>query len=479
MMKKILFFAAGLLCFTCCSNAGSVDKNNVTSGGMLASFAVTAGGDRYDAVIDHYAGTVKIGSIKNLEEIDGVKYELKKEDAEILPAPESFLGKWAKEQTVVVTCNGRETAYNIIFTRYKDPSQGEPGTDEPGAGFDYPWSPDFMPKDDETQVYERPYEAFTASTMPIGAPHPNAQLAAAGWKLYTVNEFTDGVETVKADGSTVQLPHGLYPFNTAMMNESAIVRNEECARIEDGRLIMEAHRLAESVNTGMTNQYNPTGIVDYEHASFRTYPSRNTQGYGDWFTLRPYMRFEVRYRRTNTQGFNNAVWFQGNVLTHPEYQGNVPWPDYGEIDLLENPKQNANSQVVHYTLHCGAFYSGLGNARTFTLANDDLTRWNTFWMELYPDKVVMGVNGRQTLVVNKAATDTTFAKWPWDQADGFYLIFSTGMYDRARSSRNSWAGAIRPADFDDPENLPTMEFDWVRVYVNDNYTGEEAMNIYY
>lgn len=483
-MKKILFAALGaLLLNTACTESGDIDRNDVVARGVLANFAVTAGSGYYNAVIDHYAGTVKIGSIKNLDEIDGVDYELAYEDATIWPDPKSFLDNWAKEQTVVVTHNGIEMAYNIIFTRYKEPSEDPEGpegpTDPDAPGWDYPWHSDFLPKDDETQVYKEPYVAFTAATMPIGAAHPNATLAAAGWKLYTVNEFTDGVSATKADGSEVILPHGLHPFNTQMMNESAIVRNEECARIEDGHLIMEAHRLPETVNTGFTNQYNPTGDVDYEHASFRAYPKRNPQGLGDWFSLHTHMRFEVRYRRTNTQGFNNAVWFQGNVQTHPEYTGQVPWPDYGEIDLLENPKQNANSQVVHFTLHCGAYYSGLSNARTTTLTLDDLTRWNIFWMELYPEKVVMGVNGRQTLVVTKGANDTTFARWPWDQDDGFYLILSTGMYDRARSSRNSWAGAVRPIDFEDPDNLPSMEFDWVRVYVNDDFDSEEAMNIFY
>ena len=481
-MKKILFVAlCALLVSSACTRSDDVDKNNVVARGLLTGFAVTAGSSYYNAVIDHYAGTVKIGSIKNLDEIDGVDYTLAFDDATILPDPSTFIGNWAKEQTIVVAHAGVETAYSVIFTRYKEPTDDPDEPADPDApGWDYPWHSDFLPKDDETQLYKEPYVPFTAATMPVGAAHPNATLAAAGWKLYTVNEFTDGVTATKSDGSETILPHGLHPFNTQMMNESAIVRNEECARIEDGHLIMEAHRLSEPVNTGFSNDNNPSGVVDYEHASFRAYPKRNAQ-LGDWFTLHTHMRFEVRYRRTNTQGFNNAVWFQGNVQTHPEYPGlnQVPWPDYGEIDLLENPKQDANSQVVHFTLHCGAYYSGLGNARTITLPLDDLTHWNIFWMELYPEKVVMGVNGRQTLVVTKGANDTTFARWPWDQEDGFYLILSTGMYDRVRSSRNSWAGAVRPADFEDPDNLPTMEFDWVRVYVNDDYNGEEAMNIFY
>ena len=468
MMKKILFFAAGLLSFVACNNAGDVDKNNVASKGVLANFAVTVGSSYYDAVIDHYAGTVKIGSIRNLEDIDGVDYELTDENAVIYPQPESFLGNWAKEQTIVVSYNGMEKAYDIIFTRYKEPTPGSGGGDDDDSGFDYPWSPDFLPKDNEKEVYARPYEAFTAASMPAGSPHPNAELAAAGWKLYTVNEFSGGKETTAADGTTTIQPYGLYPFDTAMMNESAIVRNESCATVENGRLIMVARRLASVVNTGFTNQFNPTGDVQYEHASFRTYPERNAE-MGDWFSLAPNMRLEVRYRRTNTIGFNNAIWFQGNVL-------NVPWPDYGEIDLFENPKPQVN-QTMHSTLHSANFSSNTGNAPTATVSLDDMTRWNIYWIEMYPEKVVFGVNGRTVLQVVKGANGYT--DWPWDQEDGFYMILSTGMHDAVHSSRNGWMGNVRPADFQDPDNLPSMEFDWVRVYVNDDYDRAKPKNIFY
>ena len=472
-MKKILFALLGGLLTAACAQNGTVDDNNVVAQGALARFAVTAGSNRYDAVIDHYAGTVKIGKIKNLEEIDGVDYELRYDDATIFPAPESFLDNWAKEQTVVVARNGIESPYSIIFTRYSEPVDYPDDPTKPGGpsnGFDYTYRPDFLPKDDECKVYAEPYLPFTAESMPVGAKHPNPELAAAGWKLYTVNEFTDGVETVldETSGATVILPHGLYPFNTEMMNESAKVSNEECSRVEDGRLIMEAYRLDAPISTGFKSNYSKDGMVQYKHASYRAYPSRN-KNYGDWFSMHTNMRFEVRYRRSNTQGFNNAVWFQGNC--------GGDWPTYGEIDLVENPKRSATSQLVYSTLHHGTAANHKNPGGTVTM--EDLTRWNIFWLELYPEKVVFGVNGRTIHTQTKKATDTTFELWPWDQEDGFYLILSTGMYDPVHSSRDSWTGPVRPIDFEDPNNLPSMEFDWIRVYVNDDFDREEAMNIYY
>lgn len=322
------------------------------------------------------------------------------------------------------------------------------------------------PRNDEKQVYSRPYEVFTEYTMPKGAPHPNKELAAKGWKLYTVNEFSSGKPGVRADGKTTLLPFGLYPHNTAVMNESAIVRNEECGRVEDGRLIMEAHRLPAAVSTGFKSNYSKDGMVEYEHAAFRTYPSRN-KNMGDWFSMAPNMRFEVRCRRTNTQGFNNAVWFQGNIL-------GSSWPTYGEIDVVENPKPNANNQTLYQTLHFGPN----NNSPGWSGPMNDLTRWHIFWLEIYPDKIVMGANGKDLFSRDRNGANT-LETWPWSQEDGFYLILSTGMYDNNHSTRNSWAGSVRPADFTNPDNLPTMEFDWIRVYVNDDYDREEPMGIYY
>ena len=472
-MKRIMLVVAALLaCFSC--NSANDLSSEVAPQVLLVKFAVKVGNNNYNATIDHYAGTVKIGALTHLDDIDGVDYLLA-DNASISPEPQSFIGNWEKKQTVVVTANGTEKAYDIIFTRYKNPADSpstpddDDDVDGPEEGFGYDYRPDFLPKDDECQLYAEPYVAFTAATMPVGTPHPNAELAKAGWKLYTVNEFSDGKEVTREDGSTVKLPFGLYPFDTAMMNESAKVNNTEASQVKNGRLIMKAYRLPETINTGYTNQYNNTGNVDYMHASYRTYPSRNAQ-MGDWFSLHTNMRFEVRYRRTNTQGFNNAVWFQGNIL-------NVPWPAYGEIDLYENPKKRADVPTMHSTLHSENFYSGNGNAKTATVNLEDMTRWNIYWIELYPEQVVMGVNGQTVLTVNKG--ENGYTDWPWDQQEGFYLIFSTGMYDKVHSSRDGWMGNVRPEDFADPKHLPSMEFDWVRVYVNDDYDREEAMGVYY
>lgn len=104
----------------------------------LVALSVQAGSTSYNAVIDQYSHTAKIGTVTDLASITGVEYTLGQEDAAIWPELKEFIGNWQKEQTVVVTVNGLETPYDIIFTAYENPSDNpgndESGTDEPGSG---------------------------------------------------------------------------------------------------------------------------------------------------------------------------------------------------------------------------------------------------------------------------------------------------------------------------------------------------------
>ena len=130
-MKKILFLALTALLFgIACSTDKDNMEVNLPSGHPLTSFAVQVGSNSYNAVIDHYDHTAKIGAITDLNSITGVDYLLGSETASIWPEPSGFVGNWSKEQLVVVTDKGIETPYKIIFTAYDDPSQEE----RPAAG---------------------------------------------------------------------------------------------------------------------------------------------------------------------------------------------------------------------------------------------------------------------------------------------------------------------------------------------------------
>lgn len=301
---------------------------------------------------------------------------------------------------------------------------------------------DAEPKDNERLVYPDPDATLT---LEIGDNHPTV----SGWHLYTANEF---VPRSSAD----LRPKGFDERRNRMMSRAARIDNRKCSQVRDGVLRMITVEEPDSVD----NRYGKK--VRFSHACYQSAPSHSREG---WCTFTENMRVEIRYRRTDTKGFNNALWFMNNSRKQ--------WPAGGEIDLLENPKKQIN-QKVHFTLHSEHHYAGVmgGNgSTTASIELEDLTRWNIFWIEWYPDRIVGGVNGQPYFEHIKGANGNT--DWPWSDPEGFYLIISTGISD----DPNRWPGAVVPEEWD-AANPPSMEIDWVRVYVNDDFKGPKAKNIF-
>ena len=94
-----------------------------------------------------------------------------------------------------------------------------------------------------------------------------------------------------------------------------------------------------------------------------------------------------------------------------------------------------------------------------------MSQWNIYWLEWYPDRIVGGVNGQAYFEHNKGADGNT--DWPWSDPQGFFLIFSTGI----STNPNAWPGAIIPSEWK-KDAMPAMYIDWIRVYTNKDYKGE-------
>ena len=300
-----------------------------------------------------------------------------------------------------------------------------------------------QPKDDETLVYGQPDAPLT---LKQGDPHPTV----SGWHFFTANEF-------QPRSKNDRRPKGFVERFNRMMSRTARIDNQRCSEVTDGVLKMITVEWPDSID----NRFGKK--VKYSHACYQSAPLHSRDG---WCTFTENMRIEIRYRRSDTQGFNNALWFMNN--------SRKPWPKGGEIDLVENPKKQVN-QKVHFTLHSENHYAGVmggGGSTTASIELDDLTRWNIFWIEWYPDRIVGGVNGQPYFEHLKGANGNT--DWPWSDPEGFYLIISTGISD----DPNRWPGAVDPSQWD-AANPPSMEVDWVRVYTNSDYKGPKAKNIYY
>lgn len=298
-------------------------------------------------------------------------------------------------------------------------------------------------KDDEMCVYADPAAPLTLAP---GDPHPKV----GGWRFYTAHEFRD------EDAQQGQ-PLGFMQHNGQAMSRSARVDNLACSKVENGVLHMWAREEPDSVD----NRFGKR--VKYSHACYRTSLPGSREA---WCNFTENMRIEIRFRRSDTRGFNDALWFMGN--------NGRRWPANGEIDLLENPKRTIN-QRAHFTLHSEHHYAGVvGGSGSVTATTDlsDMTQWNIYWLEWYPDRIVGGVNGTAYFEHRKGADGNN--DWPWSDPAGFFLIFSTGL----SVNPQAWPGAVDPSEWD-PASLPSMYVDWVRVYVNDRYAGAPAPEVKY
>lgn len=102
--------------------------------------------------------------------------------------------------------------------------------------------------------------------------------------------------------------------------------NRKNVRVENGRLILEAHRGLIGI-AGTERQYS-SGRIRSKHR-------------GDW----KYGRFETRAKLPAGQGMWPAIWM---LPTDEKYGG---WAASGEIDIMEFKGQEPNK--VHGTLHYG------------------------------------------------------------------------------------------------------------------------------
>lgn len=302
---------------------------------------------------------------------------------------------------------------------------------------------DKLPENDETRVYDHPDSLLG---LKPGDRHPKVE----GWTFFTAHEFLD------RDTENGQ-PKGFAEHRGAHMSRYARVDNARCASVEDGVLCIRSVEEADSVDNGFGKK------VKFSHGCFRSarVGSRNF-----WCKFTENMRIEIRFKRNAYVGFNDALWFMGN--------NKRPWPKNGEIDLLENPKKRLNNRA-HFTLHSEHHYAGVvGGAGgvTATLDLADMSQWNIYWLEWYPDRIVGGVNGKAYFTHCKG--DNGNEDWPWSDPEGFFLIFSTGI----STNPKSWPGAVNPAEWK-ADAMPTMYIDWVRVYVNEGYKGEKAERRFY
>jgi beta-glucanase (GH16 family) len=243
-----------------------------------------------------------------------------------------------------------------------------------------------------------------------------------GWRLVWADEFDYGGPPDPAKWGYDVGGHGWGNRELQYYTE----RRLENARVENGRLIIEARR-----DSWGGHEYTSARLV--------------TRGKGDW----TYGRFEAAARLPTGRGTWPAIWM---LPTHKGYGGG--WPDGGEIDIMEHV--GFDPDVVHSSVHTRAYHHSIGTQKTARVnVPTARTGFNVYAVEWTPEEVRGYVNDRHYFTFrNERLTrpEADYRQWPFDKP--FHLILNVAV-------GGSWGGAKGVDESVWPQR---MEVDYVRVY---------------
>jgi beta-glucanase (GH16 family) len=211
--------------------------------------------------------------------------------------------------------------------------------------------------------------------------------------------------------------------NKELQNYTA--RRKENARVEKGRLIVEARKEA-----WQGREYTSARLV--------------SRGKGDW----TYGRFEVKAKLPSGRGTWPAIWMLPTGWTYGR------WPRSGEIDIMEHV--GFDPDVVHASVHPLAYNHTINTQKTATIKIPRSRReFNVYAVEWTPEEIRGFVNDQHYFTfrnerLTNAAAD--YQQWPFDKP--FHLLLNLAV-------GGTWGGQQGVDLSIWPQRL---EIDYVRVY---------------
>lgn len=253
------------------------------------------------------------------------------------------------------------------------------------------------------------------------------------WKLVWSDEF-DQDGTPDASRWTTDV----WPARKVNDEDQAYTDRRKNVRVENGRLILEAHK------------------EDYDRAAY-TSGRIHSQGKGDIL----YGKIDVRAKLPAGQGSWPAIWMLPSdpykyatiKAEGDDWQGSDTsdaWPNSGEIDIMEHVGYDMN--VVHGTVHNKAFYWLHWNQRKGSIEGKTVDKdFHVYSLEWAPDELTISMDGSPYFTYINDGTG--WESWPYDHP--FHLVLNLavgGMWGRA-------GGPI-----DDTIFPMRLEIDYVRVF---------------
>jgi beta-glucanase (GH16 family) len=290
-------------------------------------------------------------------------------------------------------------------------------------------TPDVVVKDEELNVrFEASANQPTLSALVVRSKDRPQE----DWQLVWSDEF-DGETLDDAKWSP-----NIWPARKVNDEDQAYTPREKNLRVEDGMLIIEAHK------------------EDYEGASY-TSGRVHSEGKGDFL----YGRFEVRAKLPRGQGTWAAIWmlpsdpYKYSTTCEPgeDWQGSSTcnaWPNSGEIDIMEHVGYQMGH--VHGTVHNEAYYWLKWEQRKGRILLDDVDgAFRVYALEWTPERIDIFVDDSHYFTyVNEG---TGWNVWPYDHPYNLILNLAVG---------GAWGRS--GGGIDDTIFPQRMEVDYVRVF---------------
>lgn len=261
----------------------------------------------------------------------------------------------------------------------------------------------------------------------------NKQRPAPSWQLVWSDEFD-----YEGAPDPEKWTPDIWAARKVNDEDQAYTDRSKNMRVEDGHLIIEAHR------------------EDYGDAKY-TSARLHSADKGDFL----YGRFEIRAKLPRGQGTWAALWmlpsdpfkYATTCQAGDDWQGSETcdaWPKSGEIDILEHVGYEMGH--VHGTVHNQAYYWINWEQRKGRILLDDVdTAFHVYSLEWSPERIDIFVDDVHYFTyVNE---DTGWESWPYDHP--FHLIMNIAV-------GGAWGRAGGPID--DSVFPQKMFIDWVRVY---------------
>ncbi len=260
----------------------------------------------------------------------------------------------------------------------------------------------------------------------------NKNRPAVPWRLSWSDEFDQGA--LDPEKWSIDI----WPARKVNDEDQAYTPREKNIRIENGNLVIEAHK------------------EDYEGANYSS-GRVHSSGKGDFL----YGRVEVRAKLPRGKGTWPAIWmlpsdpfrYATTCEAGTDWQGSGEcdaWPNSGEIDIMEHVGYQTGH--IHGTVHNEAYFWGKWEQRKGRILIDDVDQnYHVYALEWTPERIDIFVDDSHYF--SYMNENTGWEVWPYDQP--FHVILNIavgGMWGRS-------GGGI------DDEIFPQrMEVDYVRVY---------------